>query len=195
MVSSLWDVKREQMDACGDASKVQSVWNLLCSINTRIWPNDVLKLEEEASTVELLAIPHLNATVSPFCLWYICVFWAHSRRKTTVTVSLSLLSAGLIDAHATTGSLTDCWMNIPLIDVTDNQTIGLMSQTTHQPPPLSHSISVWAAWCVFTAYKPRESLKTPGLGFISQASWHQQHIDAIGPVRTRDDPPERHLID
>jgi len=26
----------------------------------------------------------------------------------------------LIDAHATTGSLTDCWMNIPLIDVADN---------------------------------------------------------------------------
>lgn len=50
---------------------------------------------------------------------WISVFGAHSRRKRTVTVSQSLLSACLIDAHATTGSLTDCWMNIPLIDVTD----------------------------------------------------------------------------
>lgn len=45
---------------------------------------------------------------------------AHSKWKTTVTVSPSQLSASLIDAHATTSSLTDCWMNISLTDVTDD---------------------------------------------------------------------------
>ena len=34
--------------------------------------------------------------------------------------SQGTLSGCLIDGHAATGPLTDCWMNIPLIDVTHN---------------------------------------------------------------------------
>lgn len=139
-----------------------------------------LKPEWDAATVELWTVIDLSGTVSLFYLLNICVFGAHSRRKRTVTVSPSLLSACLIDAHATTGSLTDCWMNIPLIDVTDNWPD--VPNLSPNPYPLSHSRTrcrqwVWVAWCVFAESTPETDFKTFRVGvdpagrLASAADW------------------------
>lgn len=145
--------------------------------------------------VELRAAIDLNDAVFPFYPLNICVSRAHSGRKRTVTVSPSLLSALLIDAHATIGSLTDCWMNIPVIDVTDNWPDVPASPRPHPHPFHTAKLSLdseceWHS--VFSLQQPRRlTSKLFGLGFIQQAGWHQQQIDAIGPVMKRDFLPQK----
>lgn len=131
------------------------------------------------------------------CRISVCACGAHSRRKRTVTAPQRPPSASLIDAHATTGSLTDCWMNIPLIDVTDNwpDVPPAPPSPALTPPPLAqHQPGVSGVVQVFSrnifslyCCHPGDWLENfLGWGLSNRLGWHQRQIDATGRVMKTD---------
>lgn len=123
---------------------------------------------------------------------YICctsACWGHTPGGGGALQSPSLLSACLIDAQATTGSLTDCWMNIPLIDVTHNWP-DVPASPRFLPPPLSHSRTqgircMYLVWCI-TAATQETNFRTSGLRLVQQTGWHLQQIYADASKTGRD---------
>lgn len=141
--------------------------------------------------VEVWAVIDSNDPVSLFYLLKICVSTTHSMRM-TVTVSPSLLSVCLIDADATIGWLLD--EHPP--DWCDRQLVRCYNPPHTPTSPFTQqnsaqTVSVNGMLCFPLKQNQRLTSKLLTLGFIQQASWHRQQIDAVGPVMKRDFSPQK----